>query len=391
MSSYFFDRANEIFGYTAEKRRHLHKHPELSFQEFNTSKFIQETLADLGIEYKVMAGTGVVAHIGKGKKCVALRADIDALPMAEETGLSFHSATSGLMHACGHDMHTACLLGAAKMLKEKEMELGGVVKLIFQPGEEKIPGGASILIAEGALENPKPSAVFGQHVFPDAPMGTVLMSEGPIMASADEIYWTISGKSSHGASPHLGKDPILAAAAIINYLQSAINKFRNPLTPGVISVTSIHGGSATNLFPDEVKMMGTLRAYDKQWRSETHELIEKKSSDVSSLYGCTCEVTIEKGYLPVINNPETTAFARKIAGNMLGNDKIKPFEPAMWAEDFAHYQERIPGTFWFLGVRPQEKKEIPGLHNSKFSPDEKALVHGSALLAQTAFEYLDSL
>lgn len=388
MSDYFLSRANEIYAYIAEKRRHLHKYPELSFQEFNTSKFIQETLADLHIEYKVMAGTGVVAHIGKGKKCVALRADIDALPIVEETGLEYCSSAQGVMHACGHDMHSSMLLGAAKMLKEKEKELGGIVKLIFQPGEEKIPGGASILIEEGALENPKPSAIFGQHVYPDAPMGTILINEGPIMASADELYWTITGKSSHGASPHLGKDPIIAAASLITYLQTAINKFRNPLTPGVISVTSIHGGSATNIFPDEVKLMGTLRAYDNEWRAEMHSLIEKNSIDVCSLYNCDCEVTISKGYLPVINDPATTSFAKEHAQKLLGRDKVRLFEPAMWAEDFAYYQEKVPGTFWFLGVKPDGISDIPGLHNSKFNPDEKALIIGSALMAHTAFEYL---
>ncbi len=389
MSNYFLNRAKEIYAYIAEKRRHLHKYPELSFQEFKTSEFIQETLADLGIEYKVIASTGVVAHIGKGKKCVALRADIDALPIIEETGLDYCSTVPGVMHACGHDMHSSMLLGAAKMLKEKEKELGGVVKLIFQPGEEKIPGGASILIEEGALENPRPEAIFGQHVFPDAPMGTVLLKDGPIMASADELYWTVTGKSSHGASPHLGKDPIIAAASLITYLQTAINKFRNPLTPGVISVTSIHGGSATNIFPDEVKLMGTLRAYDNDWRAEMHKLIENNSAGVCSLYNCDCEVKIEKGYLPVINHNETTAFAAKNAEMLLGKEKVKEFEPAMWAEDFAYYQEKIPGTFWFLGVKPDGAAEMPGLHNSKFNPDEKALIAGSALLAHIAFEFLE--
>jgi amidohydrolase len=389
MSNYFLNRAYEIYGYIAEKRRHLHKYPELSFQEFNTSKFIQETLSDLEIEYTVMAGTGVVARIGKGKNCVALRADIDALPIIEETGLEFCSTTPGVMHACGHDMHSSMLLGAAKMLKEKELELNGVVKLIFQPGEEKIPGGASILIQEGVLENPKPSAIFGQHVFPDAPMGTILINEGSIMASADELYWTITGKSSHGASPHLGKDPIIAAASLITYLQTAINKFRNPLTPGVLSVTSIHGGSATNIFPDEVRLMGTLRAYDNEWRAGMHELIEKNSMNVCSLYNCDCEVRIEKGYLPVINDKITTAFAKDNAQKLLGKDNIQLFEPAMWAEDFAYYQEKVPGTFWFLGVKPDGTEQMPGLHNSKFNPDERALIVGAALMAHVAFEYLE--
>ena len=223
-------------------RRHLHTYPELSFKEYQTCAFICSVLDNMQIPYQIVAETGIVALIGNGDRCIALRADIDALPMEEETGLDFKSVHPGIMHACGHDAHTAMLLGAAKVLKARETSLQGTVKLIFQPGEEKVPGGASLMVAAGVLENPKPEVIFGQHVYPDAPAGTFLICSGPTMASADELYWTIKGKGAHAAQPHQGIDPIVIAAELILHLQTLITKSRNPLLPGVLGITAIHGG-----------------------------------------------------------------------------------------------------------------------------------------------------
>ncbi len=368
-------------------RRHLHTNPELSFKEYETSKYIQNVLNDLGIENKVIGGTGVVGLIGMGERCIALRADIDALPIQEETGLSFCSKNNGVMHACGHDMHTAMLLGTAKILKENEAQLNGIVKLIFQPGEEKTPGGASILIKEGIFENPRPVAVFGQHIYPDAPVGTISVAPGYIMAAPDELYLTIRGKGGHAAQPHLNNDVIISASQLVIYLQSLITKFKNPVSPGLLSVTAIHGGSAPNVFPDEAKLMGTLRSFDSNWREQMHKLIVAKSKEVCRLYGTECEARIETGYPAVYNNERTTAFIQSTAKDIFGEKAVLEFEPKMWGEDFGFYAQEIPSTFWFLGVRSGNMSEMPGLHNSKMSPDEEALVYGTALFVEAAMKY----
>jgi amidohydrolase len=370
-------------------RRHLHQNPELSFMEYDTSAYIQGRLQSMNIPFTVMAETGVVALIGKGMPCIALRADIDALPISEETGLEFRSQKQGIMHACGHDAHTAMLLGAAQILKKNEDKLKGTVKLIFQPGEEKVPGGASLMVAAGVLENPRPSVIFGQHVYPDAPTGTILLSEGPMMASADELYWTIHGKGAHAAQPHQGIDPILMASELILHLQSLITKFRNPLLPGVLGITSIHGGSATNIIPEKVEMKGTLRSFDAAWREEAIHRIEKHSKELCALYGGSCDIQILRGYPAVYNNPTAAGFARQIALELAGQAHTADFEPKMWGEDFAYYGQHIPAAFWMLGVRPEGSTSMPGLHNARFTPDEKAFATGTAMMAAIAMEWLE--
>ncbi len=382
------DKSESIFGKLQNYRRTIHKNPELSFREFETSKFIQAKLDELGISYEILAETGIVAMIGKGDKCVALRADIDALPVVEETGYDFASSNNGIMHACGHDMHTTMLLGAAEILNSHEGELHGCVKLIFQPGEEKLPGGASVMIKEGVLKNPKPLAIFGQHVFPEAETGTISIGPGFIMASADEIYWTLKGKGSHAAQPQIGNDPILAAAHLIQYYQSIMVKRRDPLMPGVLSVTSVNGGSATNIFPDEVEMRGTMRSFDQAWREMMHNLIHNQSSALCSLYDVFCELIIVKGYPPLFNHPETVTFTINTAKSIFGEDYTFDFIPKMWAEDFSYYSQEIPATFWFLGVKPEGMTEMYPLHNSKFAPDESAMIKGTAQLAAIAIDYL---
>lgn len=369
-------------------RRHIHQNPELSFVEYETSKFIQKELDKLNIDYKVMAKTGVVATIGTGKRCVALRADIDALPINEETDLEFKSKNVGIMHACGHDMHTTMLLGAAKVLKSIENEIHGCIKLIFQPGEEKLPGGASLLIEEGVLENPKVEAIFGQHIYPGADENTFSTNDGPVMGSADELYFTINGKSTHAAQPQLGFDPILTAAQLVISLQTLITKFKNPTDAGVLSITAINGGNATNVIPNKVELMGTFRAFNEEWRTLTHKKIEETCASIANIYDCTIDLKIKKGYPPVINDSNLTAVSIETAKEFLKDDEIKIFEPKMWGEDFAYYGKNIPATFWFLGVRPKELLEMPALHNSKMSPSENALVLGTTLLVKNALNYL---
>ena len=369
-------------------RRTIHQNPELSFEEYETSKYIKNKLDELGIENQIIGKTGVVGLIGKGEKCVALRADIDALPIEEETGLDFASQNKGVMHACGHDMHTTMLLAAAEILKDMEDSLNGVVKLIFQPGEEKLPGGASILIEEGVLENPKVDAIFGQHIFPGEQEGTVSLNSGPVMGAPDELYFTVKGKSTHAAQPHLGFDPIVAASNLILHFQDLITKYKDPIEPGVLSITSIKGGNSTNIIPDTVELMGTLRSFNESWRNKMHKLIYENSELLSKLYGCEIDVTIKKGYPPVINDEELTNLTIDISKEIVGEVNTLEFVPKMWGEDFAFYGKNIPATFWFVGVRPSELDDMPALHNSKLSPSEKAMPIGTAMLVNSAINYL---
>ena len=271
-----------------EVRHHLHAHPELSYKEFETSKFIQQKLSGWNIEHKVIATTGIVGLIkGKNpdKKIIALRADMDALPITEENNVEYKSQNAGVMHACGHDVHTTCLLGAAKILNELKDEWEGTVKLIFQPGEEKNPGGASIMIKEGVLENPKPQSIFALHVHPGLEVGKLSFRSGMVMASADEIYITIKGKGGHAASPHLTTDTILIASHLIVSLQQLVSRNNNPFNPSVLSITSFQGGNTTNVIPSEVKLMGTFRAMNEEWRFKAHELIKKQCYGIGACNG----------------------------------------------------------------------------------------------------------
>lgn len=370
-------------------RRYLHQNPELSFNEFETSIYIRTELAKLGIPFTVCAGTGVIGIIGKGDKCCALRADMDALPIKEETGLLCTSRNEGVMHACGHDFHTSMLLGAAKILKNMENKLNGCVKLFFQPGEEKLPGGAKMMIEEGALTNPAPMAVFGQHVSPTEETGSIAISPGPVMASADELYWTIIGKGCHAAQPHLGNDPIIAAAHLIVYLQSMISKFRDPLNPGVLTIASIHSGTATNIIPEEAELKGTLRSFDTFWREKTLLDLEYQSKNLCKLYNVDCEFTALHGYPPVVNNEHAAAIAAEAAKSMFGSESVMKCEPLMWAEDFGFFAQAIPATFWKLGVKPPGQKTMASIHNPRFSPDENALPYGAAMLAGSAVSFLN--
>ncbi|MEO5564430.1 MAG: M20 family metallopeptidase [Chitinophagaceae bacterium] len=367
-----------------EVRHHLHAHPELSYNEFETSKFVQQQLNTFGIGYEIKATTGVVGIIkGKNaeKRIIALRADMDALPITEANDVAYKSKNDGVMHACGHDVHTSCLLGAAKILNELKGEWEGTVKLIFQPGEEKNPGGASLLIKEGVLENPKPSAIFGLHVHPGLNIGKMSFRGGKVMASADELYMTIKGKGGHAASPHLCIDPIIIASHLIISLQQIVSRNNNPHNPTVLSITSINGGTTTNVIPDEVKLKGTFRAMNEEWRFKAHDLIRKMSTDLVSSMGGEIDLLIDVGYPSVYNNEELNEIAKQKAVDYIGVDNVEETEKRMGAEDFGYYSQQIPGCFFRLGVMNKEKGITSGVHTPTFNIDEAAIETGIGMMA----------
>ncbi|MBC7534642.1 MAG: amidohydrolase, partial [Ferruginibacter sp.] len=323
-----------------EIRHHLHAHPELSYQEFETAAFIQQHLAALKIPFEVKATTGIIGLIeGKNpaKKIIALRADIDALPIFEENAIPYKSVNKGVMHACGHDVHTTCLLGAAKILTELKDEWEGTVKLIFQPGEERNPGGASLLIKEGVLENPAPEKIFAPHVHPGMEVGTFSFRGGMVMASADEIYITVKGKGGHAAAPHLTTDTILIAAQLVVSLQQVISRNNDPFNPSVLSITSFQGGNTTNVIPSEVKLMGTFRAMNEAWRFKAHEIIIKHATQLVQAMGAEIDIKIDVGYPFVLNDEALCTTARTNAEKYAGAGSVSETELRMGAEDFAFY------------------------------------------------------
>ena len=367
-----------------EVRHHLHANPELSYEEFETSKFIQHKLSEYGVPFEIKATTGVVGLIkGKnpGKQTIALRGDMDALPIKEENEIPYKSKIEGVMHACGHDVHTTCILGAAKILNELKEEWEGTVKLIFQPGEEKNPGGASLMIKDGVLENPKPAAIFGLHVHPGLQVGKLSFREGKVMASADEIYITVKGRGGHAAAPHLCIDPILIASHLIIALQQIVSRNNNPNNPTVLSITSFQGGTTTNVIPGEVQLKGTFRAMDEEWRFKAHELIRKVSTDLVAGMGGEIDLLIDVGYPSVYNNETLNKLARERAAEFLGSQNVEETEKRMGAEDFGYYTQLIPGCFYRLGVMNVSKKITSGVHTPTFNIDENAIETGIGMMA----------
>ena len=367
-----------------EVRRHLHAHPELSYQEFETSKFVQEKLANWNIPFEIKATTGVVGLIkakNPGKRIIALRADMDALPIKEENDIPYKSKNDGVMHACGHDVHTTCLLGAAKILNETKGDWEGTVKLIFQPGEEKNPGGASLMIKDGVLDNPKPTAIFGLHVHPGLAVGKMSFRDGKVMASADELYITIKGKGGHAASPHLCIDPILIASHLIIGLQQLVSRNNNPHNPTVLSITAFNGGTTTNVIPNEVKLKGTFRAMDEEWRFKAHELIRTLSANLVHSMGGEIDLLIDVGYPSVYNNEALHELAKQKAEAFIGVSNVEETEKRMGAEDFGYYTQQIPGCFYRLGVMNTEKGIISGVHTPHFNIDESAIETGMGMMA----------
>jgi amidohydrolase len=367
-----------------EIRHHLHAHPELSYKEFETSKLIQQKLSELNIPFEIKATTGVVGLIeGKNpsKRIIALRADMDALPIKEENNVSYKSQNERVMHACGHDVHTSVLLGASKILNELKNEFEGTIKLIFQPGEERNPGGASLLIKEGVLENPKPQAIFGLHVHPALQTGKLSFRSGVVMASADEIYITVKGKGGHAAAPHTTTDTILITSHLVVALQQIISRNRNPFSPSVLSITSFQGGYTTNVIPTEVKLMGTFRAMDEAWRFKGHELIRKESIGLVESMGAEIDLHIDVGYPVVLNDEKLNSLAIEQAEIFMGKENISETEMRMGAEDFGYYTHLIPGCFYRLGVMNIEKGITSGVHTPTFNIDESAIEIGMGMMA----------
>lgn len=376
--------AKKYFNEAIEIRRHLHAHPELSYQEFETAAFVRKKLDTWGIPYKTMAVTGVVGWIeGKNpsSRVVALRADMDALPIQEENNVDYKSTKPGIMHACGHDVHTTCLLMAAKILNELKSEWEGTVKLIFQPGEEKNPGGASLLIKEGVLKDPAPSCIVGLHVHPQMEVGKISFRPGQNMASADEIYITVKSSGGHAAAPHLTTDTILVASHIVIALQQVISRNNNPFSPSVLSISAINGGYTTNVIPGEVKMMGTFRAMDEEWRFKAHELIKKITKGVAESMGAEVDVHIDVGYPSVFNHEGLTAKVVELATQYYDPEKIGVTEMRMGAEDFGYYCREIPGCFFRLGTKNESMGITSGVHTPVFNVDESAIETGIGLMA----------
>lgn len=367
-----------------EVRHHLHAHPELSYQEFETSKFLQAKLKSFGIPFEIKATTGVIGLIkGKNpdKRIIALRADMDALPIKEENKVDYRSKVDGIMHACGHDVHTTCLLGAAKILNEIKNEWEGTVKLIFQPGEEKNPGGASLLIKEGVLENPAPSSIFGLHVHPGLPVGKLSFSAGKVMASADELYITVKGKGGHAASPHLCVDPILIASHLIISLQQIVSRNNNAHNPTVLSITSFQGGATTNVIPGEIKLKGTFRAMNEEWRFKAHDLIRNMATHLVQSMGGEIDLVIDVGYPCLYNNESLNELARSKAKEFIGVENVEETDSRMSAEDFGYYTQKIPGCFFRLGVMNVKKGITSGVHTPTFNIDESAIETGIGMMA----------
>jgi amidohydrolase len=375
-------------------RRHIHQNPELSFQEFNTAKYIAKQLRSFGIEpQEGIAGTGLVALIeGKNptKKVVALRADMDALPITEANDVAYKSKNIGVMHACGHDVHSASLLGVAKILKQLSSEFEGTVKLIFQPGEEKLPGGASLMIKEGVLQNPYVEGILGQHVMPLIDAGKVGFRKGMYMASTDELYVTITGKGGHGAMPHFNVDPVMIMAQILVGLQQIVSRQAKPNTPTVLSFGKVIANGATNVIPNEVKLEGTFRTLDEAWRKEAHVRMKKMAEGIAESMGGSCEFTVAHGYPFLVNEEKITQRAIDAAKEFLGTENVEELDIWMAAEDFAFYSQQTNACFYRLGIRNEAKGITSSVHTPTFDIDETALETGVGLMTWLAIKELDA-
>lgn len=374
-------------------RRHLHANPELSFEEFNTSAFVEAKLREIGItSIDKKANTGWAALIeGKNpsKRVVALRADMDALPIIEANDVSYKSQNPGVMHACGHDAHTASLLGAAKILNELKDNFEGTIKLIFQPGEEVAPGGASLMIADKVLENPRPNGIIGQHVMPFIEVGKVGFRPGIYMASADEIYVTVKGKGGHAAMPETLIDPVLIASHMIVALQQVVSRAASPKIPSVLSFGRMEALGATNVIPNEVKIQGTFRTLDEAWRAKAHEKMLSIAKGIVEGMGGEVDFEIKKGYPFLKNDPELTQRSHQAAIAYLGEENVLDLDIWMAAEDFAFYSQEVEGCFYRLGTRNEAKGITAGVHTPTFDIDEDALEIGAGLMAFLAVSELE--
>ena len=387
------DLATAIFNDVVGYRQHLHANPELSYHEFETSAFVKEKLTTWGIEFTSCANTGVVALL-KGDlpsdKVIALRGDMDALPITEISDKPYVSKNPGVMHACGHDVHTSSLLGTAYILSQLKAEFGGTIKFIFQPAEELLPGGASIMIKEGVLENPKPDYIVGQHVMPLIDAGKVGFRSGIYMASTDELYVTVTGKGGHGAQPHQNIDPVVIASHIIIALQQIVSRNADPRIPSVLSFGKVTANGATNIIPNEVKIEGTFRTLDEDWRAEAHKRMKKMAEGIAESMGGSCDFDIHKGYPFLINEEKLTANARTFAEDFLGKENVVDLDIWMAAEDFSFYSQVTDACFYRLGTGNAVKDTQYSVHTPKFDIDEDALKISTGLMAYIALKQLDN-
>ena len=387
------EESKSISDWIVKIRRELHEHPELMYEEFRTSELIRRELDKLDIQYiHPIAETGVLASIGNGNgPCVALRADMDALPIHEETNVPFKSKIDGKMHACGHDCHVSMLLGAAKLLKDKESEINGTIKLLFQPAEEGGAGG-KLMREEGALENPEVERIFGLHVWPQMPSGQIGSREGTFLAATSSLSLTVKGVGGHAAVPQLTKDPVLTSARIITNLQSIISRELDPLESGVVSITVINGGNASNVIPSEVKVKGTLRSLTMDGLKELQKRVKEIAEGIAQTHGC--EATVEyvgNDYPPTVNDSEMWKFAKNIGIELLGDDNVSDLDAVMGGEDFAYYTEKVKGCFVVLGMNNPDIDATYSVHHPMFKADEDALHIGTALHTIFALKSLEEL
>ncbi|TKG94820.1 amidohydrolase [Puteibacter caeruleilacunae] len=369
--------SEEYFNEALAIRRHIHQHPELSFQEFETSKYIQSKLEEYGIPFKAgFVKTGILGRI-EGKKgpgkTIALRADMDALPIQETNDIPFCSVNNGVMHACGHDIHSAGLLATAKILKTLEDEIEGTILLVFQPAEESHPGGAKLMLEEGLFEDQEPDMMMALHVLPEMPAGTVGFKSGMYMASGDEIHFKIKGQGGHGALPHKVTDTVLATAQVITSLQQVVSRNAPPAIPSVLSFGKVIADGATNIIPNEVTVAGTFRTMNEEWRAKAKKRMETIATSVAEAHDTNCEFKVLHGYPVLYNDEKVTSIARTEASNLLGEDKVVDMDIRMTCEDFAYYSLKYPVTFFRLGVKSPEATKSSALHTPTFMADEQAL------------------
>lgn len=384
--------SESVFPYAVDCYRYLHANPELSFQEFETSLFVQNQLTEIGIPFRAeIGGTGILGKIqGKNpaKRVIALRADMDALPIQEQVELPWKSKNANVMHACGHDAHTACLLAAAKILNSLRNEFEGTILLVFQPGEERSPGGANLMLKDGVFDELEPEIIIGQHVSEDYPTGSMAFRSGSIMASADEIHVSIRGRGGHGAKPHLINDTVLAAAQTLVSLQQVKSRLCPPLTPMVLSFGKLIADGATNVIPNEVQMSGTFRTYDEVWREQAKTHIRRIITETCAAYGCNAEIDMPEGYPFLKNDEEITRQAKKFATELVGAENVLEFDQRLTSEDFAFFSQRYPACFYRFGIKGESNADMGRSHTPTFRIDEEALLTGTSGLAWLVWKFL---
>ena len=384
-------RSTELFTKINDFREHLHQNPELSYVEYNTMTFVSEKLGELGIPHEKGVGkTGVVgiiraSHHSTDQPCIALRADLDALPIQEETNQPYSSKIPGVMHACGHDVHTSILLGVAEILNEIKEDLPQPIKLIFQPGEEKNPGGASIMIKDGVLQNPLVQAIYALHVFPDLEVGQLGFREGLYMASCDEIYISINGKGGHGATPHRCIDPIFIGAQVVVNLQSVVSRHCDPTIPCVLSIGHFEALGATNVIPSKALLKGTFRTMNEEWRAKALNLIVQEVQQIALAHGGTANVEISKGYPYLDNDPTLTQNLKKASLALFDSEKIFDLPIRMTSEDFSFYAQEVPACFFRIGVAKTDGSTQYGVHHPQFDIDKQSIIHGMRALSIAPF------